>query len=86
MNLVSRFFYSCDFDNNYSDFAIPSSLDIETNLNEEEFLESCAENYDKENIDENCLKVCENFELMNFSSFFYPKLRQFSHWSIEIKK
>lgn len=59
LNLILTFFSSCDYDNNYVDIELNPNDMIEVDLEFEELLDTCANDYFGEVGVSSCLPICE---------------------------
>lgn len=86
MNLVSRFIVSCDHKGNFEEKPIDPALNLLVNHHRKEELEECKTHRNEANWFDFCHKLCEEFNIVHFTKFFEPHVKEFSVYNVKLSE
>lgn len=86
MNLVARFVTSCDHKGNFEEKPIDKNLNFVINHARRAMLEECKLHRNDGNWFEFCFKLCEEFNMVKFTKFFEPNIKEFSAYTVLVEE
>lgn len=85
MNLIARFVNSCDHKGAFVEKPIDESLTFIINVAQRTMLDECKSHRNDPNWFEYCYKICQEFNMVKYTKFFEPNIKEFSSYTLHLK-
>lgn len=85
MNLIARFVNSCDHKGVFVEKPIDEGLSFVINIAQRSMLEECKSHRNDQNWFEYCYKICQEFNIVKYTKFFEPNIKEFSSYTFHLR-